>query len=574
LKCQPDKYGVLGAAERAVMERLPVASYIGPIAGGGSVSYVTPELESLLGYRREAWSEDPRFWSKLIHTDDRARVLAERAHFLEAGQRFVSEYRVTAGDGRVIWLRDEAVVAREQPSGSAYQHGVMIDITERKAVEEALEHEALHDSLTELPNRTLFLDRLRQAIVGARRDTRELALLLIDLDRFKEINDTFGHQYGDLLLRQVVAQLRGVLRESDTVARLGGDEFAILLPGADRRAAEWTVSKILQVLGRPFNAEGHVLDTGASVGIALFPDHGQDAHGLLQRADVAMYGAKRSESTCVVYEAHRDPYSPSRLSLVRELRAAIENDGLILHYQPKTQLKTGCSRHVEALVRWNHPERGLVPPEEFIAVAEHAGLMKKLSLWVMNAALKQCHEWHVSRLDISVAVNISARTLHDPKLIDQVQELLRKWDVAPRWLEVEITEGALMADPPGALRTLTRLHEMGVCISIDDFGTGYSSLSYLTKLPADQIKIDKSFVLDMAQNDDSAFIVRSVIDLGHNLSLEVVAEGVENQETWDLLEDMGCDVAQGYLLSRPVSATEIEPMLAASEARLLASKAV
>jgi diguanylate cyclase (GGDEF)-like protein/PAS domain S-box-containing protein len=522
-------------------------------------------MESLLGYPQDEWADDARFWSRIIHRDDRERVLAERAHAVEAAHRLVSEFRVRTRDGRTLWVRDEAVVARDARAGAAVQHGVLIDITERKRAEEALEHQALHDALTDLPNRTLFYDRLQHAIIQARRDGKPLALLLMDLDRFKEINDTFGHQYGDLLLRQVVAHLRYVLRESDTVARLGGDEFAIILPGDDARGATLTVEKVLHVLHQPYRADEHVLDVGASIGIALFPDHGHDAQVLLQRADVAMYAAKRRDTGYALYEAHQDPYKPSRLALVRDLRDAIDQDRLELHYQPKAHFHTGSRHHVEALLRWDHPEQGAIAPEDFIPLAEHAGLMKGLSLWVLNAALKQCHVWLEEGFEVTIAVNLSPRTLHDPALIETIEDLLNRWRVPARCLEIEITEGALMIDPPRAMETLSRLHAMGVCISIDDFGTGYSSLSYLTRLPADQIKIDKSFVLEMVRNHDSAFIVRSVIDLGHNLSLQVVAEGVENQETWDLLKGMGCDIAQGYHLSHPLPPAEVSRWLSGAQ---------
>ncbi len=539
---------------------LPVASYSQEVPGQ-SVAEVNPEMELLLGYSRMEWLTEPHLWSRVLHRDDRERVFAERAHHQHPGARFHSEYRMQTRSGRSICVHEEVVTAAAQHGDGCIQHGVLIDVTEWKQVEAALAHQALHDSLTELPNRTLLQDRLQQAIVSARREGKPVALLLMDLDRFKEVNDTFGHQYGDLLLRQVVTHLRYVLRESDTIARLGGDEFAVILPGDDERGATLTVEKVLHVLRQPYTAQDHVLDIGASIGIALFPEHGHDAQTLLQRADVAMYAAKRRDVGFAIYEAHRDPYTPSRLTLVRELRDAIEHDRLTLHYQPKAQFIPGETKHVEALVRWFHPEHGLVAPEEVVSLAEHAGFMTQLTDWVLNTALRQCHVWHEAGTDVVVAVNLSARNLHDSRLVDTIAALLARWKVAPTSLEVEITEGALMIEPRGAMETLNRLHGMGVSVSIDDFGTGYSSLSYLTRVPADQIKIDKSFVLEMTRNDNSAFIVRSVIDLGHNLSLRVVAEGVENQETWDLLADMGCDVAQGYHLSPPLPANEVGPWL-------------
>lgn len=545
-------------AGQEILERLPVASYVVPMAARDPVWQVSPEVETLLGYSRTVWDSDARFWAKIVHPDDRERLVAERARALEMGEHFFSEYRVTAYDGRLLWLHDEAVLIQDDSTGEPYQHGVLIDVTERKRFEQALEHQALHDALTDLPNRTLLCDRLQQVITVGRREAKPAALLLMDLDRFKEINDTLGHHCGDLVLRQVVTRLRRELRESDTIARLGGDEFAVLLPGVDERGALHAVGKILQSLSIPLTVEGHTLDVGASIGAAIYPDHARDAHTLLQRADVAMYTAKRTQDGYALYEPDDDPYTPDRLSLARFLRDAIEQDRLELHYQPKARLDDGRIQHLEALIRWRHPERGYyLPPEQVIALAEHSGLMKSLSYWALNAALRQSYQWQDAGLDVSVAVNLSPRTLHDPDLVPTIERLLARWKARPERLEVEVTEGGLMVNPSGALDTLTRLKSMGVAISIDDFGTGYSSLSYLTRLPANQIKIDKSFVLDMVRNDDSAYIVRSVIDLGHNLSLEVVAEGVEDQATWDLLASMGCDVAQGYHVSRPLPAVEM-----------------
>jgi diguanylate cyclase (GGDEF)-like protein/PAS domain S-box-containing protein len=566
---KPDRTGrVLGRGRVLRYERVPVAWYSGPADGSGQVSAVSPELESLLGYGLKEWTSHPSHWARVILTGDRERVMGERARLEETSERLQTEYRVIARDGHVLWLREEAVLVYDASWSAPRVHGVLIDITEQKQAEEALHHQALHDTLTGLPNRVLLLDRLEQALRTARRTGEQVGLLLMDLDRFKEVNDTFGHRSGDALLRQVVEHLCGALRESDSIARLGGDEFAVLLPAVDPRGAVLAAHKLLAVMRHAFEIDGHLLEVGGSVGIALYPDHAQDGNTLLQRADVAMYVAKRSGTGYAVYEPEQDPHTPGRLTLVRELRRAIEADQLVLLYQPKASIHSGAAEHFEALVRWNHREQGLMLPERFVATAENAGLMKLLSVWVLNAALKQCQAWHLAGLDVSVAVNLSPRTLHDPDLVPTIRGLLTRWNVDPRQLEVEITETALMDDPAGAMETLTSLHGLGVCISIDDFGTGYSSLSYLTRLPADQIKIDKSFVLDMAENDDNAFIVRSVIDLGHNLCLQVVAEGVENQETWNMLASMGCDVAQGFHLSRPMPASEIPSWLANPPAHL------
>ncbi len=426
--------------------------------------------------------------------------------------------------------------------------------------------QALHDALTGLPNRMLLHDRVQQAILDAPRTDSTVTLLLMDMDRFKEINDTFGHHQGDLLLQQFGTRLLGALRESDTIARLGGDEFAILLPNTSEQGAIDVANTILSALGQTFGVQGHSLSVGASIGIAYYPQHGADAATLLQRADVAMYHAKRTDSGFAVYTSAQDDYSPDRLALIGELRKAIVGEELLLFYQPKVDLKTQRVDSVEALVRWQHPERGMILPAEFIPLAEHTGLIKPLTRWVLGRALEQCHAWQEAGLELSVAVNVSARSLHDPDLIPTLVELLDTWNVRANLLEIELTESSLMADPVHGAEILQQIRDMGVRIAIDDFGTGYSSLAYLRRLPVDEIKIDRSFVQNMANNDDDAFIIRSVSDLGHSLRLEVVAEGVENQQSLQLLTLMGCDLAQGYHVSRPLAARELESWLALSRA--------
>jgi diguanylate cyclase (GGDEF)-like protein len=418
-----------------------------------------------------------------------------------------------------------------------------------------------------LPNRVLLHDRLEQALLAGKRHRRPVALLLMDLDRFKEINDTFGHQYGDLVLEQVGRRLHGALRQSDTVARLGGDEFAVVLPNTDERGAVHAAEKVVDVLSEPFTVECHSLQIEASVGIALAPAHSSDRTTLLRQADVAMYVAKRAGSRCAVYRAEDDVHTPGRLTLVGDLRRGIESGELYLHYQPKMDLASRRITGVEALVRWQHPERGFVPPDEFIGLAETTGLIRPLTMWVLNEALAQCRAWRDAGIEIAVAVNLSPRTLQDRELVELIQTYLQRWQADPSWLELEITESAIMADADRALETLRRLHDMGVSLSIDDFGTGYSSLAYLKNLPVDEIKIDKSFILGMARNEDDAFIPQSVIDLGHNLGMQVVAEGVETQRILERLAAMGCDQAQGYHLSRPLPPDEIQRWLHGALAR-------
>jgi len=417
----------------------------------------------------------------------------------------------------------------------------------------ALEHQASHDLLTDLPNRSLLHSRLEQSI-HARSGAGEhsVALLLIDLDRFKEVNDTFGHQHGDLLLQEIGPRLRDVLGPNDTIARLGGDEFAVLLPRATALRAERVARRLLSALDQPFEIDSYSVDVNGSIGIALNPEHGDTADALIQRADIAMYVAKRSNRGFAFYATEHDQHSPERLALVGELRRAIDNDELTLVYQPKVNLETGRWIGAEALIRWQHPQRGMIPPDQFIPLAEQTGLIRLLSRWVLGAALRQVRAWQGAGIDLPIAVNLSMRDLHDPDLPDMVAELLSTWQVSPSRLMVEITENGLMAEPARALQTVTGLRAMGIRIAIDDFGTGYSSLAYLKRLPVDELKIDRSFVRELAGDRDDLAIVRSTISLGHDLGLRIVAEGVEDAATMDLLQELGCDIGQGYHISRPV----------------------
>jgi diguanylate cyclase len=430
---------------------------------------------------------------------------------------------------------------------------------------EASQHQALHDPLTGLPNRELFGDRVEQAIRASDRGLRPAALLLLDLDRFKDVNDTLGHHHGDLLLGEVAARLNGTLRAVDTVARLGGDEFAVLLPDATAAGAAAVAQKVRTALHQPLTLDGVGLDLDASIGIAVYPDHGGDAAELLQHADVAMYAAKQTHAGFVVYDAAVDQHSPKRLALLGGLRRALERDELVLHYQPKADLHTGQVLGAEALVRWQHPAHGLLGPGEFIPLAERTGLIHPLTRWVLDAALRQAAEWRRAGHHLSIAVNVSTRSLLDREFPDHVADRLAAWQLPAASLVLEVTESAVMADPALALEILSRLHALGVGLALDDFGTGYSSMAYLKALPVDELKVDRSFVGQMATSNSDAVIVRSTIDLGHNLGLHVVAEGVENQATWEELAALGCDTAQGYHLGRPMPASELEQWLQVAE---------
>lgn len=425
------------------------------------------------------------------------------------------------------------------------------------ALKKKATHDATHDPLTNLPNRTLFLDRLQQAQILAAREKSSLSVCILDIDRFKEVNDTLGHYNGDRLLKQIALRLTGVIRESDTLARLGGDEFGFMLPkmatADDLKKFGRKVSKALE---QSFFLENLILDVNASIGAVLYPNHGNDVDTLLQRADVAMYVAKEGKSGMVIYSKDLDGHSPYRLALPSELREAMQKDELLLHYQPKVLSKTSKLHSVEVLVRWQHPKHGFMPSDEFIPLAERTGLISDLTLWVLKHSLRQCAEWRKKSLFFSLSVNVSALCLLDPEFPDVLTGLLAASDFPPESLMIEITETSIMVDPERSFNILNRIAEMGVGISIDDFGTGYSSMAYLKKLPATELKIDKSFVKDMLTNDSDHTIVNATIQLGHNLGLTVVAEGVEDLATFDKLRAMDCDIQQGYFISRPVPAED------------------
>lgn len=427
---------------------------------------------------------------------------------------------------------------------------------------------AYQDTLTDLPNRALFNDRLTQAAAFAKRNDTPLSILMIDLDRFKYVNDTLGHTAGDEVLRQVGFRLRAVLRESDTIARLGGDEFAILLPDADPGAVKRVVYKILQALEAPIQLGEQSLDVGGSVGIASFPEHSDDPGTLMRYADVAMYIAKRSNSGSAFYESNLDNTRQENLSLLGELRRAVDENELVLYYQPKIELATNWAIGVEALVRWQHPGRGFVPPMEFIPFAERTGYIKVLTQWVIEAAIRQCGRWVEQGIFLQMSLNISARDLLNSELPNLVHDVMQTHRVPPELVCLEITESGFMDDPARALQTLTRLNALGMKLSVDDYGTGYSSLAYLKKLPVDEVKIDQTFVRNMVVDSDDLVIVRSTIELGHNLGLKVVAEGVEDRATLEKLKQLGCDLAQGYYISRPLPPEQLEVWLQEAASQL------
>jgi diguanylate cyclase (GGDEF)-like protein/PAS domain S-box-containing protein len=536
------------------------------LGAAGEVAYMSSSAARVLHLAADELHGRPMvvFVRRHVHPDDANHLTAKLQHLLDtAGCEEAVEFRLRRPDG--TW-RDVEGLGRNLLGDEAVR-GVLLtlrDVSERRQLERALTRQAFSDQLTGLPNRTLLHDRTEQAIRLASRQGLTAALLLIDLDRFKEVNDTLGHHHGDLLLQQVAQRLHGTTRDSDTVARLGGDEFAVLLPQiASVQDATAVAGKLSAAIEAPFTVDGLTLDVDASIGVAAYPAHANGADELLQRADVAMYAAKAAHAGYTVYDPTLDQHSPRRLGLLGQLRRALAAGELVVHYQPKADVRSARVLGVEALVRWQHPEHGLLGPDEFIPLAETTGLIRPLTSYVLEAALRRCRAWLDAGSELSVAVNLSTRCLLDLALPDQIARLLEDTAVAPERLVLEITESAIMTDPTRALEILHRLHALGVQLAIDDFGTGYSSMAYLKSLPVHELKVDRSFVTHLRDSQSDAVIVRSTVDLGHNLGLRVVAEGVEDEATWQELATLGCDSVQGYYLARPMPAAELLAWLAA-----------
>ena len=554
------------------------ATFAGALTGmllmdlDGRIIDSNPAIQSMLGCSHAELAG--RRTSEFVHPEDRRRSRSAFLRMVDKGESSLRmQHRFIGCNGEVLWVDVSASVVADSAGGQGFAIVMVQDVTQQKAAEAALlsqaelnEHQALHDALTGLANRTLFRDRVDQALRVRRRVRNRAAVLLMDLDGFKEINDSLGHAAGDELLVELGRRLTETLRGSDTVARLGGDEFGVLLPEAAVPEDVLTaVERMRDAIERPITVQGLPLSLEASIGIALYPDDGDDVETLVRCADGAMYHAKREKLGWAFYDSHCIPQGTNRLTIVGELRRALDERELILHYQPKAFLSDGEIRSVEALIRWSHPERGLIGPDEFIPVAQQTGLIKPLTLYVIDEALRQCRSWQDEGVRLAIAVNLSTRSLVDPDFPAQVAGLLERRNVDPSMLEFEITESSMLADPARTKQILQQLAEMKIRLSIDDFGTGYSSLAYLKRLPVSEIKIDRSFVMNMDNDEDDAIIVRSTIDLAHNLGLDVVAEGVETRETWDLLSTLGCTAAQGYYLARPVPGADLLVWLAAGD---------
>jgi len=472
--------------------------------------------------------------------------------------RITTDFRVADDGVEPVWVRIRGFIVCENEEVIRMSGSVM-DISGEKLQSAHLEHQVMHDVLTGLPNRSLMNDRLDKQLASARRSMEPFAVLMIDLNRFKDINDSLGHAVGDELLKTVGGRLSDSVREQDTVARLGGDEFAVLLPNTPVNGAETLARQLSESLSRqPIMLHEHSFIIEASIGVALFPDHGDSAESLLQRADMAMYTAKRGKLDFTFYSAAENAGALGRIELENDLREAIEKDGLELHYQPKVDILTKKVIGAEALIRWTHPEYGSIQAGQVAELAERSGLIHKFSAWVIRRASLQSSAWGDINMPLKIAVNLSVWNIQNPHIIEVVKRGLEESRVPPDMIEFEITESAMIVDPIKAHKTLHELSDLGIDFSVDDFGTGFSSLSYLKRLPVQSVKIDKSFVRDMVTDAADRSIVQSIVDMAHNLGLLVVAEGVEDYAMLDLLTEMGCDQAQGYLFSPALPPDEFE----------------
>ena len=480
----------------------------------------------------------------------------------DAAARILSVNAAKSGEVFLEWL-SITVISGDDGKPERYV-GVFNDITELRRKDEHIRHLAFHDPLTALPNRALLLDRLEHALTVARREQGCLGVMFIDLDRFKHINDTLGHDVGDGVLQEVAGRLTQCLRQSDTVARMGGDEFVVLLEHIEEpETYAGLAKKIIAALSLPMSVAGRAIQIGASVGIACCPDDGTDAVTLMKHADAAMYVAKSvGRGTYRFFRAAMAEKAGQRLQLETELRGAIGNGELELFYQPKLSLSTGAACGVEALLRWRHPRLGLVSPAEFIPIAEETGIIGELGDWVLEQACRQSRVWQAAGLGrVRIAVNISAMQFEQHDLAERIASLTRQYEISPSDLEIELTESTVMARPDEVSAVCARVRALGTTVAVDDFGTGYSSLAYLRRLPIDVLKIDRSFVMNADRDDADAQVVKMIIALGHALGLDVVAEGVETERQAEFLESCGCSIAQGFLYSRPRPAAWIEAWL-------------
>ncbi|MGH2826854.1 MAG: putative bifunctional diguanylate cyclase/phosphodiesterase [Actinomycetota bacterium] len=552
---------------RFLIEHVPNVVYTAETGPDGRWLYVSPQIEALLGFTPEEWVSDPERWWKQLHPDDRAAVLDDEETLLRGTENRSGsiEYRMRTRDGRIVWVNDDAVMIRDENGRALHWSGVISEVTDRKVLELQLQHQAFHDSLTGLANRALFADRVEHALQRAARSGEQVAVLFLDLDDFKTVNDSLGHEAGDDLLVAVAARLRRCLRPSDTIARLGGDEFAILLEAENVASASVVAERTVRAVEEPITLGDREVVIHASVGFELGDSRQHTAGDLLRNADVAMYVAKsRGKARFEVFDSSMHKAAVQRLEIRADLQRALVDREFVIHYQPIVGLQESGVLGMEALIRWQHPQRGLLAPIDFIPVAEETGMIVPIGKWVLREAAFQARRWQAASPQgdaFTMSVNVSARQLTRAEIVDEVAAVLRDSGIPPQSLTLEITESVLMNDRNAAITRLHQLKELGVRVAVDDFGTGYSSLGYLSSLPIDILKIDKSFIDRVATGVEDSAIAQAVIKLGNSLKLTVVAEGIEAAEQATALRAMRCHRGQGFYFSEPLDTDGVDDLL-------------
>jgi len=556
---------------RTLVEQIPAVTYIDPVDDPDTSLYTSPHIERMLGYTPQEWQTE-KLWPKRLHPEDRERILAADERFESGGvEPFREEYRLLARDGSVVWVREEAVLVRDEAGEPLYWQGVFYDLTERKVLEERLHYQAYHDPLTDLPNRRMFAEHLKGALERTRRrsERKKSAILFMDLDNFKVVNDSLGHEVGDHLLAAVAQRVKACLRRGEVAARLGGDEFTLLLENISSAGeAEEIAERVIRELRAPFAIEGHLIFATISIGIALSDAVGRGQGDLLMRAaDIALYRAKSKTKACYeVFDRSKDAYALERLELENDLRKAIERDELKLFYQPVYSLGSAEIAGMEVLLRWEHRERGMLRPAEFIPLAEETGLIVPIGRWALEKACRQAREWQDSyQIDPTpiAGVNLSLRQYQHPGLVEDVARVLRETGLEPGNLALEITESVAMHDEDATITTLEALNSLGVWLVIDDFGTGNSPLSYLTsQFKMDHLKIDGSFIRRFVEDPVNSAIIAGLIDFAHAVGLRTIAEGVETAAQLQRLEGMGCEFIQGNYIAKPLAPAAASELLA------------
>ncbi|MEX1262982.1 MAG: EAL domain-containing protein [Actinomycetota bacterium] len=557
---ESDKY-------RSMIENGPAVSYIDETDETASTIFISPQIEAMTGYTPQEWIENGDLWPTLVHPDDLARALAENERHNETGEPFGMEYRMLHRDGHVVWVHDEATMVRDESGQPRFSHGVMMDISERKRGEENVAFLAYHDELTGLPSRSMFDELLELSISRARRHDAAVAVIAVDIDDLRLVNDSLGHAAGDEILKVVADRLREASRETDLVARRGGDQFLLLIADLQRDAAgetetavvraEAAAQRVADAMLAPISVADTELYVSVSMGISLFPQDAQDANDLQRNADAAMHDSKKTGPAGYVVSSRGAFDSSAKLQFITRLRKAVDSQRWALHYQPVVELGTGRMVGVEALIRWIEPDGTMVPPGDFIPLAEELGLIELIGDWVVRELVYQSQAWHELDIGLEIGFNLSPRQFWQPDLAERILSRIIDGGIEPANVLVEITETSAMMDPDRAQEILWELHRGGLKIAIDDFGTGYSSLSRLREMPVDVLKIDRSFVSNVESDEQSASIVGAFLELARGLGMTTLAEGIERPEELGFLRDRGCMLGQGFLFSKPVPPEEI-----------------